>query len=45
MKEEGKCFQYNMTICTRKQQHFERLSQILSKHESILEFRISLTGD
>jgi len=45
MQEEGKCFQYDMMIRTRKQQHFERLSQKLSKHESILEFQISLTGD
>ena len=45
MQEKGKCFKYDMMIRTRKQQHFERLSQILSKHESILEFRISLTGD
>jgi hypothetical protein len=45
MQEEGKCFQYDMMIRTRKQQHFELLSQKLSKHESILGFRISLTGD
>src|SRR5208283_225727 len=42
MQEEGRCFQYDMTIRTRKQ-HFELLSQKLSKHESILGFRISLT--
>jgi len=45
MQQEGKCFQYDMMIRTRKQQNFERLSQKLSKYESILEFRISLTGD
>ncbi len=44
MPEEGRCFQYDMTIRTRKQ-HFELLSQKLSKHELILGFRISLTDD
>jgi putative Mg2+ transporter-C (MgtC) family protein len=41
----GKCIDYNMMIRTRNQQHFERLSQKLLKLESVLEFRISLTGD
>lgn len=45
MQEEGRCFQYDMTIRTREQQHFELLSQELLKHESILGFRISLTDD
>jgi hypothetical protein len=45
MQEEGKCFKYDMMIRTRKQQHFERLSKHLSTLESILEFRISLSGD
>lgn len=39
------CFKYDMMIRTRKQHNFERLSQSLAKLESILEFRISLTGD
>jgi putative Mg2+ transporter-C (MgtC) family protein len=45
VREEGKCFKYDMNIRTRKQEHFERLSQQLSMLESILDFRISLTGD
>ncbi len=40
-----RCFRYDMTIRTRKQQHFEQLSSELSKLDSILDFRISLTGD
>ncbi|MCE5335446.1 MAG: MgtC/SapB family protein [Desulfobacteraceae bacterium] len=43
LKEEGQCLTYGMTIRTRKQQHFERLAQELSRLESILEFRISFT--
>ena len=45
MQEEGKCFSYDMMIRTRRQQHFERLSQELLHCESVLDFRISLTGD
>lgn len=45
IQEEGKCFRYDMIIRTRKQQNFERVSQTLSKLESIMEFKISLTGD
>jgi putative Mg2+ transporter-C (MgtC) family protein len=42
---DGKCINYNMLIRTRRQQHFEKLSQRLLQLESVLEFRISLTGD
>lgn len=45
MQEEGKCFKYDMMIRTRRRQHFERLSQELLQLESVLDFRISLTGD
>ena len=45
MKKEGNCFSYFMTIRTRKLQNFEHLSQGFSRLDSILEFRISLTGD
>jgi putative Mg2+ transporter-C (MgtC) family protein len=41
----GRCINYNMLIRTRRQQHFEKLSQKLLQLESVLEFRISLTGD
>lgn len=44
-QKEGPCFKYFMMICTRKRQNFERLSHRLSILDSILEFRISLTGD
>lgn len=42
---EGKCMKYNMLIRTRGKQHFEKLSKRLLELESVLEFRISLTGD
>jgi len=45
MKEEGQCFKYDMSIRTRKERNFEGLSQELSTLGSVLEFRISLTGD
>jgi putative Mg2+ transporter-C (MgtC) family protein len=45
VQEEGTCFKYDMMIRTRRQQNFERLSHKLSILDSILEFRISLTGD
>jgi putative Mg2+ transporter-C (MgtC) family protein len=44
-QEEGKCFKYDMMIRTRRQRHFERLSQKLLQLDSILDFRISLTGN
>lgn len=45
LREEGRCFKYDMMISTRKPLHFERLSQELSTLESVRDFRISLTGD
>lgn len=42
-KEE--CLQYKMMIRTRRLQAFTRLSQTFSDLPSIVEFRISLTGD
>jgi putative Mg2+ transporter-C (MgtC) family protein len=44
-EEKGKCFEYHMTIRTRRHQNFEHLSQSLSKLCSVKEFRISLTGE
>ncbi|MEN6441772.1 MAG: MgtC/SapB family protein [Syntrophobacter sp.] len=43
--QQGTCFTYDMMIRTRKQQHFERLSQRLVTLDSVLDFRISLSGD
>lgn len=45
VKEEGKCLEYSMLIRTRKPQNIEHLSQSFSGLDSILQFRISLTGD
>lgn len=45
MQAKGKCFKYDMMIRTRKESHFEELSQELVRLESISEFHISLTGD
>lgn len=44
-QETGKSLNYNMMIRTRRRQHFEKLSQRLLELESVLEFKISLTGD
>ncbi len=44
-RKVGKGFTYSMMIRARKRQQFETLSQRLSEVESILEFRISLTGE
>lgn len=44
-REGAKCFNYHMMIRTRRDRHFERLSESLLELESVLEFRISLTGD
>ena len=44
-QEQGPCFMYEMMLRTRKQQHFEALSGAFSKLESVIEFRISLTGN
>lgn len=38
-------YRYNMRIRTRRQQNFEELARSLAKHDKILEYRISLTGD
>jgi putative Mg2+ transporter-C (MgtC) family protein len=42
---DGKCLNYKMMIRTRRRQDFEKLSQSFLDLQSILEFRISLTGD
>jgi putative Mg2+ transporter-C (MgtC) family protein len=45
MEKEAKCFSYYIIIRTRKNQNIEHLSHSLLRLDSILEFRISLTGD
>jgi putative Mg2+ transporter-C (MgtC) family protein len=45
VEKEGKCLNYQMITRTRKPQNVEQLSQTLSSLDSVLEFRISLTGD
>ena len=42
---EGKYFDYDMIISTRSQTSMDRLSQALTVQASIIEFRISPTGD
>ena len=42
---EGKYFAYDMVISTRNQTSMDRLSQALTKQASVIEFRISPTGD
>lgn len=43
--QQGTCFAYDMMIRTRKQEHFEKLSKTLATLDSVLDFRISLSGD
>jgi len=43
--QQGTCFTYDMLIRTRQHQHFERLSQKLQTLDSVLDFRISQSGD
>ncbi|MBX9810599.1 MAG: MgtC/SapB family protein [Burkholderiales bacterium] len=45
MSGEGKYFEYQMVIRTQEQDNTRRLSETLSKMDSVLEFRISPTGD
>jgi len=45
LKEEGKVFEYEMTIRTHQQENILRLSQTLLRLESIIEFEIAPTGD
>jgi putative Mg2+ transporter-C (MgtC) family protein len=45
VEKEGKHLNYSMLIRTRKPRNVEHLSQSFSGLDSILEFRISLTGD
>jgi putative Mg2+ transporter-C (MgtC) family protein len=42
---EGKYFDYDMIISTRSQTSMDRLSQALTVQASVIEFRISPTGD
>ena len=43
--DEGKYFEYNMIISTRSQASMERLSQALAEEDSVIEYRISPTGE
>jgi len=43
--EEGKVFEYEMTIRTQRAENLQRLSQTLQGVDSVIEFRISPTGD
>ena len=45
VEKGGKCFNYHMLIRTRKPQNVEQLSHTFLSLDSVLEFRISLTGD
>ncbi len=44
-REEAGCLNYSMMIRTRRSRHFEKLTQSLLELDSVLQFRISLTGD
>ena len=45
LEQEGAFFQYSMTIRTPHKDNMRRLSNILSNHESIIEFQILQVGD
>lgn len=45
LSEGGKCFDYDMLIQTRSRENIFRLSETLSRLNTVSEFRISLTGD
>jgi putative Mg2+ transporter-C (MgtC) family protein len=45
VEKQGKCLNYSMLIRTRKPRNVEHLSQSFLGLDSILEFRISLTGE
>ncbi len=45
LTDEGKFFEYDLLIRTRKEENILRLSQTLSRLDSVKGFRISLTGD
>jgi putative Mg2+ transporter-C (MgtC) family protein len=45
LTEEGKAFEYRMTIRTRDERNFARLARALEALPSVREFRISPSGD
>ena len=45
LKEEGKTFEYQMTIRTQDKDNYRKLAETLTAMDKVLEFRISPTGD
>jgi len=41
LTNEGKYFEYNMIICTRRESNIQRLAKALTQNDTIVEFRIS----
>ena len=44
LKEDGKFFEYHMTLRTKRADNFQRLSNSLTKLEQLLEFAITPVG-
>ena len=45
LKEEGKFFEYQMTVRTQKRDNYRKLAETLTSMEKVLEFGITPTGD
>ncbi|MDO8706139.1 MAG: MgtC/SapB family protein, partial [Sulfuricaulis sp.] len=45
LKEEGKFFEYQMTVRTQKRDNYRKLAESLTAMEKVLEFGITPTGD
>ena len=45
LADDGKHFEYRMMICTQNSDHLRQLSEALIHIPTVLEFRISPTGD
>lgn len=45
LKEEGKFFEYQMTVRTQNKDNYRKLAEMLTAMDKVLEFGISPTGD
>lgn len=45
LEEEGKIFEYQMTVRTQKKDNYRKLAEMLTATEKVLEFNITPSGD
>jgi putative Mg2+ transporter-C (MgtC) family protein len=45
LEEEGKFFEYQMTVRTQDKDNYRKLAEMLTAREKVLEFAITPTGD